>query len=68
VIGGRKMDNPEEVKRVVEIEGKHGLIRLIIPNRKPTQEEWIGLHTVIAESIVSGEKEKMKKDKEEAAK
>lgn len=42
--------------RIIELPGKHGEIKLIVPNRKPTDEEWQILHRVIAETIVNAAK------------
>jgi hypothetical protein len=37
--------------RIIEIPGKHGLIRLVVPDNKPTQEELDDLHMTVAVSI-----------------
>ncbi|WP_342432599.1 hypothetical protein [Neobacillus sp. FSL H8-0543] len=43
---------------VIEITGKHGTIRLIVPNRRPTLEELERLHRVIAETMVNSAKKR----------
>lgn len=50
------MDN-----RIVEIQGKHGRINLVVPNRKPTKEELDNLHRIIAETIVNTHRLKQEK-------
>ncbi|WP_257985204.1 hypothetical protein [Bacillus sp. T33-2] len=39
-----------EDSRIVEIPGKHGRIKLVVPNRKPTEEELAQLHKTVAET------------------
>lgn len=51
-------------KRIVEIQGTHGMIYLGIPNRKPTEEEWDELHNTIAKAIIMDENFKAKQKKE----
>jgi hypothetical protein len=43
-------------ERIIEIPGKHGLIRLVVPGNKPTQEELDDLHMVVAKIIVKAAK------------
>lgn len=51
--------------RMVEIEGKHGIINLGIPEKEPTQEEINELHKTVAEVVVNTNKHK-RKTKEKA--
>jgi hypothetical protein len=41
-----------QVEKIMEIPGKHGTIRLVIPENKPTVEELQSLHRLIAETMV----------------
>lgn len=45
---------------MVSIPGKHGEIRLIVPNRAPTDAEIDELHRTIAEVLLKSEQEKQK--------
>lgn len=53
-----------EDKRIVEMEDEHGKIYLVIPNRKPTKEEWDELYKGIAKAIIMDEKYKAQQKKE----
>lgn len=55
-----------EEYRVVEIQGKHGMIYLNIPNRKPTEEDMKELHMGIARATLMDEKFKAQQVKKEA--
>ena len=55
-----------EEYRVVEIQGKHGMIYLHVPNRKPTEEEMKDLHMGIARAELMDEKFKAQQVKEKA--
>lgn len=46
--------------RIVEIDGKYGKICLIVPNKKPTKEEWVELHHTIAEAIINSYKKEQR--------
>lgn len=50
-----------EDNRIIDIPGKHGKIKLVVPNRKPTNEELAQLHKVVAQTIVNTHKRKHKK-------
>jgi|UPI0005D12B92 hypothetical protein len=50
------------------IQGKHGLIGIIVPSRKPTEEEWTELHRTIAEIAVKQAKEEARQQPEEKEK
>lgn len=53
-----------EKERIIEIPGKHGAIRLVVPERKPTLEELQSLHRTIAETMVRTSKiEQQQKEK-----
>lgn len=51
----------EEKYRKVELQGKHGKINLMIPDRDPTQEEIDQLHKTAAKVIVNTIKHQNKK-------
>lgn len=54
------MDN----ERIIEIPGKHGSIKLVVPENKPTLEELQSLHRTIAETMVrTSKKEQQQKEK-----
>lgn len=53
-------------EQIIEIPGKHGTIRLVVPERKPTQEELQSLHRVIAETMVRTSKIEQQQEKEKA--
>ncbi|WP_158681469.1 hypothetical protein [Microbulbifer pacificus] len=48
----------KEKYRKVELQGKHGMIDLMIPDRDPTQEEIQELHDTVAKVLVNTIKHK----------
>jgi len=54
-------------KVMVSIPGKHGEIRLIVPNRNPTESELNDLYRVIAEVAIKIEQNKEEQEKEKSA-
>lgn len=46
--------------RIVNISGKHGEIRLIVPNRAPTEEELNDLYRVLAEVAIKIEQNRVR--------
>jgi hypothetical protein len=58
------MDGKQVGDRIIEIPGKHGLIRLVVPDNKPTKEELDHLYQVIAQTIVNTHRRKQQMEKE----
>lgn len=50
---------------VIEMQGEHGLIRLHVPNREPTQKEIDDLYSTVAEVAINTYKEKVKAAKDQ---
>jgi hypothetical protein len=44
------------------INGKHGRIGIIVQERKPTIEEWVDLHSTLAEIAVKSTMKRTKKE------
>lgn len=44
------------------IDGKHGRIGIIVPEREPTLEEWVDLHKTLAEIAVKSAIKRVKKE------
>jgi hypothetical protein len=60
--GGEAMEDVE--KKVTKfIQGKHGMIGIIAPEKPPTEKEWNELHRAIAEIVINSKE----KGNEEAA-
>lgn len=49
-----------EDNRIIDIPGKHGKIKLVVPNRKPTDDELAQLHKVVAQTILNTHKRRQK--------